>query len=98
MSRRREQVSVPLPAALREFVERAAEREDRSVASMIHGAGGMSGGQSRIPKRERRDGAARFAQQHAERERKRAKQQQRAEQQQKPELGDDARVHATRAS
>ena len=30
-----EQVSVPLPAELREFVERQAEREDRSVASVI---------------------------------------------------------------
>ena len=29
------QVSVPLPVALREFVERAAEREDRSVAAQI---------------------------------------------------------------
>ncbi len=35
MSRKREQISVPLPAALREFVERAAEREDRSVAGQI---------------------------------------------------------------
>ena len=32
---KREQVSVPLPAELREFVERAAEREDRSVAGQI---------------------------------------------------------------
>jgi CopG-like RHH_1 or ribbon-helix-helix domain, RHH_5 len=30
-----EQVSVPLPAELREFVERAAEREDRSIAGQI---------------------------------------------------------------
>jgi hypothetical protein len=32
---RREQVSVPLPAELREFVEREAQRQDRSVASVI---------------------------------------------------------------
>jgi hypothetical protein len=31
----REQVSVPLPAELRAFVERQAEAEDRSVASAI---------------------------------------------------------------
>jgi hypothetical protein len=31
----REQVSVPLPAELRAFVERQAEAEDRSVASVI---------------------------------------------------------------
>jgi hypothetical protein len=31
----REQVSVPLPADLRAFVERQAELEDRSVASVI---------------------------------------------------------------
>ena len=31
----REQVSVPLSAELRQFVERAAEREDRSVASVV---------------------------------------------------------------
>jgi hypothetical protein len=31
----REQISVPLPAELREFVKRAAEREDRSVAGQI---------------------------------------------------------------
>ena len=30
-----EQVSVPLPADLRAFVERAAAREDRSVAGQI---------------------------------------------------------------
>ena len=30
-----QQVSGPLPAELREFVERQAEREDRSVASVI---------------------------------------------------------------
>jgi hypothetical protein len=30
-----QQVSVPLPASLRAFVERQAEREDRSVASVI---------------------------------------------------------------
>jgi hypothetical protein len=35
MSRKREQISVPLPAELREFVERAAQREDRSVAGQI---------------------------------------------------------------
>lgn len=29
------QVSVPLPAELRAFVERRAEREDRSVATVI---------------------------------------------------------------
>ena len=31
----REQVSVPLPADLRAFVEREARREDRSVASVV---------------------------------------------------------------
>jgi hypothetical protein len=31
----REQLSVPLPAELRVFVQRAAEREDRSMASVI---------------------------------------------------------------
>jgi hypothetical protein len=31
----REQISVPLPAELREFVKRAAEREDLSVAGQI---------------------------------------------------------------
>jgi hypothetical protein len=30
-----EQVTVPLPPALREFVQRAAEAEDRSMASVI---------------------------------------------------------------
>jgi hypothetical protein len=30
-----QQVSVPLPAELRAFVEREAERQDRSVASVI---------------------------------------------------------------
>ena len=30
-----EQVSVPLPRELREFVERQAQREDRSVAGQI---------------------------------------------------------------
>ena len=30
-----QQVSVPLPVALCEFVEREAEREDRSMASVI---------------------------------------------------------------
>jgi hypothetical protein len=35
MSKRREQVSVPLDAELRAFVERAAERDDRPVASWI---------------------------------------------------------------
>jgi hypothetical protein len=33
--RKREQVSVPLPAELREFVERAAVREDRTLAGQI---------------------------------------------------------------
>jgi len=32
---KREQVSVPLDRELREFVEREAEREDRSMAAMI---------------------------------------------------------------
>jgi CopG-like RHH_1 or ribbon-helix-helix domain, RHH_5 len=32
---KREQVSVPLPAELREFVERAAVREDRTLAGQI---------------------------------------------------------------
>jgi cytidylate kinase len=31
----REQLSVPLPADLRQFVERVAEREDRSLASVV---------------------------------------------------------------
>jgi hypothetical protein len=31
----RDQVSVPLPAELRAYVERRAEAEDRSVASVI---------------------------------------------------------------
>jgi hypothetical protein len=31
----REQVSVPLPAELRDYVERQAEAEDRSLASVI---------------------------------------------------------------
>jgi hypothetical protein len=31
----RDQISVPLPAELREFVKRGAEREDRSVAGQI---------------------------------------------------------------
>jgi hypothetical protein len=35
MSKRREQISVPLDRALREFVERLAEQEDRSVAGAI---------------------------------------------------------------
>jgi hypothetical protein len=35
MSKRREQVSVPLSPALRAFVERTAEREDRTVAATI---------------------------------------------------------------
>jgi hypothetical protein len=35
MSKRREQLSVPLDPELREFVERTAEREDRSVAGQI---------------------------------------------------------------
>jgi hypothetical protein len=35
MSNRREQVSVPLDPELREFVERAAAQEDRSVAGQI---------------------------------------------------------------
>jgi hypothetical protein len=33
--RKREQVSVPLDPELRAFVERAAEREDRSLAGQI---------------------------------------------------------------
>jgi hypothetical protein len=32
---KREQVTVPLDRELREFVERVAEREDRSVAGVI---------------------------------------------------------------
>jgi hypothetical protein len=32
---KREQVSVPLSPELREFVERSAEREDRTVAGQI---------------------------------------------------------------
>jgi hypothetical protein len=35
MKKRDYQVSVPLDQALREFVERAAEREDRSLAGQI---------------------------------------------------------------
>jgi hypothetical protein len=35
MSKRREQVSVPLSPELRAFVERTAEREDRTVAATI---------------------------------------------------------------
>jgi hypothetical protein len=35
MSNNLEQVSVPLPAELREFVARVAEAEDRSQASVI---------------------------------------------------------------
>ena len=35
MSKRREQVSVPLDPELRAFVERAAEREDRTLAGQI---------------------------------------------------------------
>jgi hypothetical protein len=31
----RQQISVPLPAELRAFVERQAEAEDRSIASVI---------------------------------------------------------------
>ena len=31
----REQISVPLPAELHEFVKRVAEREDRSLAAQI---------------------------------------------------------------
>jgi len=33
--RKREQISVPLDPELREFVERAAAKEDRSVAGQI---------------------------------------------------------------
>ncbi len=33
--RKREQLSVPLPPRLREFIEREAEREDRSVAGQV---------------------------------------------------------------
>jgi hypothetical protein len=32
---REQQISVPLPAALREFVEREAEKQDRSLAGVI---------------------------------------------------------------
>jgi hypothetical protein len=32
---RREQISVPMPVALREFAEQEARRDDRSVASWI---------------------------------------------------------------
>jgi len=35
MAKREHQISVPLDPHLREFVERAAEREDRSMAQMI---------------------------------------------------------------
>ena len=35
MPKRDHQVSVPLPADLREFVERAAEQEDRTIAGQI---------------------------------------------------------------
>jgi len=35
MSLRENQVTVPLPSELRAFVERAAEREDRTVAGVI---------------------------------------------------------------
>jgi len=35
MSKRREQVSVPLDPELRAFVEREAAREDRSIAGQI---------------------------------------------------------------
>ncbi len=35
MGKKREQVSVPLDPALRQFVERAAEREDRTLAGQI---------------------------------------------------------------
>jgi hypothetical protein len=35
MSKRREQLSVPLDPELREFVGRTAEREDRSAAGQI---------------------------------------------------------------
>lgn len=35
MAKRDHQVSVPLPADLREFVERAAEQEDRTIAGQI---------------------------------------------------------------
>ena len=49
MAKRDHQVSVPLPAALREFVERAAEQEDRTIAGQITAsccAGGASAGGS----------------------------------------------------
>jgi hypothetical protein len=32
---KREQITVPLPAELREYVERVAAREDRTVASAV---------------------------------------------------------------
>jgi len=35
MSKKREQVTVTLDPALREFIERAAERETRSVSAQI---------------------------------------------------------------
>jgi hypothetical protein len=35
MSKREQQVSVPLPDSLREYVQRRAAVEDRSVASVI---------------------------------------------------------------
>jgi hypothetical protein len=35
MAKRENQVSVPLPAELREFVKRAAAREDRTAAAWI---------------------------------------------------------------
>jgi hypothetical protein len=35
MSKRREQISIPIDSKLREFLELAARREDRSLASMV---------------------------------------------------------------
>jgi hypothetical protein len=34
-NKRREQVTVPMPAELRAFIEREAERQDRTVAGQI---------------------------------------------------------------
>jgi len=35
MSKRENQVTVPLPQPLREFVERTAEQEDRTIAAQV---------------------------------------------------------------
>ena len=39
MAKRDHQVSVPLPSDLREFVERVAEQEDRTIAGQIRHLG-----------------------------------------------------------